>query len=176
MCTRISRTGSSLAEPVSRTLETMPDQPLPSDVRGLFMGSGAGLAEPGMAELVIEMTGRHAAGLEVLYLGTATYDADEPRERQVARFAELGSQIRSLEVATRVPAAGELETAVERADVVLVSGGNTLYAVDRWRSLGLDRKLRAAVERGLVICGGSAGAICWFDGGHSDSMDPTSYL
>jgi dipeptidase E len=154
----------------------MPDQPLPSNVRGLFMGSGAGLAEPGMAELVIEMTGRQAVGLEVLYLGTATYDADEPRLRQVARFAELGSQIRSLEVATREPSAVEIEAAVERADVVLVSGGNTLYAVDRWRSLGLAEELRTAVERGLVICGGSAGAICWFDGGHSDSMDPTSYL
>ena len=42
--------------------------------------------------------------------------------------------------------------------------------------LGLDRLLRAAIDEGTVACGGSAGAICWFDGGHSDSMDPTSYL
>ena len=35
--------------------------------------------------------------------------------------------------------------------------------------------LRAAMERGAVLCGGSAGAICWFDGGHSDSMDPDWY-
>merc|ERR1712227_730345 len=31
------------------------------------------------------------------------------------------------------------------------------------------------MERGVVLAGGSAGAICWFDGGHSDSMDPASY-
>ena len=140
------------------------------------MGSGAGLAEPGMAERVIELTGTPASGLELLYLGTATYDAPEPRERQTVRFAELGCRVRALDIATRTPAAGEMEALVASADAVLVSGGNTLYAVDRWTQLGLDRLLRGAVDTGTVACGGSAGAICWFDGGHSDSMDPTSYL
>ena len=147
-----------------------------TNVRGLFMGSGAGLAEPGMAELVIDLAGRDAAGLELLCLGTATYDRTETRERQVSRFAERGCRVRALDVATSDPSAEELDEAVERADIVLVSGGNTLYAVDRWVTLGLDELLRAAIDRGLVACGGSAGAICWFDGGHSDSMDPTSYL
>lgn len=140
------------------------------------MGSGAGMAEPGMAERVIELTGQPAAGLELLYLGTPTYDAPEPRERQTMRFAELGCRVTPLDLATRDPAAGEMEALVERADAVLVSGGNTLYAVDRWVQLGFDRLLRAAIDRDVVACGGSAGAICWFDGGHSDSMDPTSYL
>ena len=151
-------------------------EPLAMNVRGLFMGSGAGMAEPGMAELVIDLTGRAADGLELLYLGTATYDRAEPRERQTHRFAELGCEVRTLEVATRDASVGELEESVARADVVLASGGNTLYAVDRWTALGLDEMLRAAIGRGVVACGGSAGAICWFDGGHSDSMDPTSYL
>lgn len=154
----------------------MTDTRPPRTVRGLFMGSGGGLAEPGMAERVIDMTGRQAVGLELLYLGTATYDAHEPRERQVVRFAELGARVRALDVATSDPSATEIEEALERADIVLVSGGNTLYAVDRWAAIGLDQSLRRAVEGGLVACGGSAGAICWFDGGHSDSMDPTSYL
>lgn len=145
-------------------------------IRGLFMGSGGGLAEPGMAELVIELTGRDADGLELLYLGTATYDRAEPRRRQTVRFAALGCSVRSLDVATRDVSAEALEEAVGRADIVLVSGGNTLFAVDRWVSLGLDAVLRLALDRGLVACGGSAGAICWFDGGHSDSLDPTSYL
>ena len=35
--------------------------------------------------------------------------------------------------------------------------------------------LQQAMERGCVLTGGSAGAICWFDSGHSDSMDPDSY-
>ena len=32
------------------------------------------------------------------------------------------------------------------------------------------------MQKGKVLTGGSAGAICWFDGGHSDSMDPETYL
>ena len=46
---------------------------------------------------------------------------------------------------------------------------------DRWRSLGLDQQLRQAVCRGVVLGGGSAGAIFAFDSGHSDSADPTTY-
>lgn len=139
------------------------------------MGSGSALAEPGMAELVIELGGRDAAGLELLYLGTPSYDAIEAQERQTVGFARLGCLVRSLDVATRDPSTSEMVDAVGRARIVLVSGGNTLYAMDRWVALGLDSLLRDAVGRGRVACGGSAGAICWFDGGHSDSMDPASY-
>jgi dipeptidase E len=154
---------------------TMPDEPARSQLRGLLMGSGSGLAEAGMAELAVELSGRAAAGLPVLYLGTATYDAPEPRARQTAGFERLGCSVRAFDVATRRPQQDEAAEAIERAAVIVASGGNTLYAVDRWVALGLDRPLRAAALRGVVVCGGSAGAICWFDGGHSDSMDPTSY-
>jgi len=34
----------------------------------------------------------------------------------------------------------------------------------------------ATETEGPILCGGSAGAICWFDYGHSDSMDPTTFL
>jgi dipeptidase E len=39
-----------------------------------------------------------------------------------------------------------------------------------WRRLGIDKLLKAAYENGTVLSGISAGAICWFDSGHSDSM------
>ena len=153
----------------------MTDHARSGDLRGLLLGSGAGLSEPGMAELVVELTGRPAAGLELLFLGTATYDRPEPRERQTAHFGQLGCRIARLDVAAAHPTSASMAEAVERAAVVVVSGGNTLYAMDRWTDTGLDTLLRDAVARGLVVAGGSAGAICWFDGGHSDSMDPTSY-
>jgi dipeptidase E len=63
----------------------------------------------------------------------------------------------------------------EAADVIVVSGGNTLYAMDLWSRSGLSPLLLAAADRGAVLTGGSAGAICWFDGGHSDSADPDTY-
>lgn len=59
---------------------------------------------------------------------------------------------------------------IDRADIVYVGGGNTLMMMRRWRHLGVDRLLRAAFEHGAVMCGVSAGAICWFERGHSDSM------
>ena len=59
--------------------------------------------------------------------------------------------------------------------MVIVSGGNTLFAADRWKLLGVDALLRACMERGCVLCGGSAGAMAWFQTGHSDSADPATY-
>ena len=47
--------------------------------------------------------------------------------------------------------------------------------MDRWKLLGIDQKLRQAMDRGAVLTRGSAGAICWFDGGHSDSADPDTW-
>ena len=39
-----------------------------------------------------------------------------------------------------------------------------------WRRLGVDKFLKAAWEKGVVLCGMSAGSICWFESGHSDSQ------
>jgi dipeptidase E len=63
---------------------------------------------------------------------------------------------------------GQVDEMLEGADIILVSGGNTLFAVDRWKLCGIDAAISRAASRGAVLCGGSAGAICWFDAGHSD--------
>ena len=68
------------------------------------------------------------------------------------------------------PDPSEVARKIERADVIYVGGGNTLKMMRRWRRLGVDTLLRDAYTRGAVLCGVSAGAICWFDSGHSDSM------
>jgi len=56
------------------------------------------------------------------------------------------------------------------ADLIYVGGGNTLKMIRRWRKLGVDQMLKAAYARDIVLSGVSAGAICWFNFGHSDSM------
>ena len=143
-------------------------------VKGVFVGSGSdGLNDPVVCHRIVELSGK--AQPVVLYLGAATYDLPGPRERQTSRFAELGCAITSLDVATTWPARAEMEAAVSAADVIIVSGGNTLFAVDRFNRIGLTPLLRAAADADTLLTGGSAGAICWFDGGHSDSMDPDSY-
>jgi dipeptidase E len=57
-------------------------------------------------------------------------------------------------------------------DVILVSGGNTANALAIWRLHGFDAVLREAWEEGALLTGGSAGMICWFEHGVTDSFGP----
>ena len=129
-----------------------------------------------MARAVVDLTERSSPqDVSLLYIGTASYDIAKFRKKQTNAFIEMGCDVSFLDVANRRPGQDEMEEAVDNADIILVSGGNTLYALDRWRYLGLDQMLLSAAQRGTVMTGGSAGAICWFDSGHSDSADPETY-
>jgi hypothetical protein len=58
------------------------------------------------------------------------------------------------------------------SDVILVCGGNTANMLAVWRLHGFDRILREAWESGVVLAGWSAGLICWFEAGITDSFGP----
>ena len=64
-----------------------------------------------------------------------------------------------------------LEFALEH-DVILVGGGNTANMLAVWRVHGFDNVLREAWKRGVVLSGWSAGMICWFEAGVTDSFGP----
>ncbi len=57
-------------------------------------------------------------------------------------------------------------------DLIFVGGGSVANMLAVWRVHGLDRVLRSAWEAGVVLSGVSAGAICWFSGGTTDSFGP----
>jgi dipeptidase E len=57
-------------------------------------------------------------------------------------------------------------------DVIYVAGGNTANALAIWRTHGFDEVLREAWEAGVVLAGWSAGMICWFEAGVTDSFGP----
>jgi dipeptidase E len=57
-------------------------------------------------------------------------------------------------------------------DVIYVGGGNTANMLAVWRVHGMDAALREAWEQGVVLCGSSAGMICWFEAGVTDSFGP----
>src|SRR5262249_32608842 len=57
-------------------------------------------------------------------------------------------------------------------DVVYVGGGNTASMLGVWRAHGLDVVMREAWAEGIVLSGTSAGAICWFEDGVTDSFGP----
>lgn len=66
----------------------------------------------------------------------------------------------------------DLEAFLLEQDVIYVSGGNTANLLAIWRVHGVDKALRTAWERGVVLAGPSAGAMCWFEGGLTDSFGP----
>jgi dipeptidase E len=153
--------------------------------KGFFAGSGsAALSEASVCDKILQLTGKFSSSsstiespVRVVYLGTATYDLPAPRDNQTRCFHARGCSVVSLDVADcrNSPSHSTLSDAFESADIVIVSGGNTLFAVRRWKEIGVDLLIKNAASRGAVMTGGSAGAICWFDGGHSDSMDPETY-
>jgi dipeptidase E len=69
------------------------------------------------------------------------------------------------------PPAGLRELALAH-DLILVSGGNTANALAIWRVHGFDAVLREAWQEGVLLTGWSAGMICWFEHGVTDSFGP----
>lgn len=66
----------------------------------------------------------------------------------------------------------DLRAHVLRQDVIYVGGGNTANMLAVWRVYGVDALLREAWEAGALLCGWSAGMICWFEAGVTDSFGP----
>ncbi len=70
----------------------------------------------------------------------------------------------------------DLAAFVAEQDVIYTGGGNTANALALWRVHGLDRILRAAWEAGTILCGVSAGMICWFTCSVTDSYGALARL
>jgi dipeptidase E len=64
----------------------------------------------------------------------------------------------------------DIQTFLLTQDVILVGGGNTSNMLRVWQLHGLDTILREAWESGIILCGGGAGAMCWFEGGITSSF------
>jgi peptidase E len=105
---------------------------------------------------------------KVLYVGTATGDAEAGRLRFYAGFSQFDCRPAHLTFFARTPR--DLESLVLEQDAIFVGGGNTRSMLAVWRDWGLDRYLRKAWENGVVLGGGSAGSICWFEQGVTDSI------
>jgi len=54
-------------------------------------------------------------------------------------------------------------------DAIVVGGGNTLNMMAVWKAQGIDTVLKEAYNKGIILSGGSAGSLCWFQGGTTDS-------
>jgi dipeptidase E len=129
---------------------------------------------------IIRLSGKSSPN--ALFIPTASSDSVEYWEGFDWAYREnYGCATDVLYLLGTAPPQEEIAEKIRWADIVYVGGGNTLKMMRRWRLLGVDNLLRAAFDRGAVLCGVSAGAICWFERGHSDSMsfyssDDWSYI
>ncbi len=63
----------------------------------------------------------------------------------------------------------KLKSKFEKADMIYVGGGDTVFMIESWKQSGVLPLLKDAYERGVIIAGLSAGAICWFSNMYTDS-------
>ena len=103
----------------------------------------------------------------VAFIPTASGDADSYVLRFYAAFSTLGCHPTHLPLFRRTP---DLRDYLLAQDVIYVDGGNTKSMLGVWREWGLPEVLREAWESGVVLAGISAGAICWFEQGLTDSF------
>jgi peptidase E len=102
----------------------------------------------------------------VCFLPTATGDSDSYVARFYEAYSKLDCRPTSVKFFTRTP---NLEAILLSQDVIYVGGGNTKSMLAVWREWDVPHLLRRAWQEGIVLAGISAGAICWFDYGVTDS-------
>jgi dipeptidase E len=120
-----------------------------------------------LARYVVGLTGRERP--RVLFVPTAS--ADHPDG--IVTFFGLYAHLADVSHLTFFPwPPDDLRDVVLGHDVVYVGGGNTANMLAIWRVHGFHRILREAWEAGVVLAGWSAGMICWFEAGVTDSFGP----
>jgi dipeptidase E len=110
-----------------------------------------------------------ARGPRVLFVGTATGDDPVYILSAYERLEGL-AQVSHLKFFPYPPP--EFRELALSHDVIFIGGGNTANMLAIWRLHGFDEILREAWEQGIVLAGSSAGMICWFEAGVTDSFGP----
>ncbi len=136
------------------------------------MGGGGFSMEPDnplLDDHVLDLArvARGRARPRVCFLPTASGDAPGYIADFYAAFARRAE---ASHLALFVRTVDDLESLLLDQDVVYVGGGNTENMLAIWRVHGVDRALRRAWEAGVVMTGLSAGSLCWFETGTTDSF------
>ena len=124
---------------------------------------------PALVGHALELSG--AAQPKVCVLNTATGDEPTAYVRTYARLAQHGARPSHLQLFPMPNVADPADLLLSQ-DVIFVGGGSVANMVAVWRVHGLDEVMRQAWEAGIVLAGVSAGALCWFLGGTTDSFGP----
>jgi dipeptidase E len=136
-------------------------------VAGRILAMGGSTGGSALEELLLELSCKSRP--RICFLDTASAHNPDYVESFFERFRDRSCEATHLQLfgTPERPAA-----TIAGQDIVYVAGGNTANALAIWRVHGVDRALREVWERGGVLGGWSAGGICWFEDGLTDSFGP----
>jgi peptidase E len=138
---------------------------------GLRPGRRTTIAFDALVHHAVDLSGAHGRRPRVMYVGTAIGDAEHFTARAAEAAREAGFDLTPLQLFP-MPNLDDIEGTVLEQDVVWVMGGSVANLLAVWRVHGLDAILRRAWRAGVVLTGVSAGSICWYEGGTTDSYGP----
>ena len=104
-----------------------------------------------------------------LFIGTASHDSMP----YFNSFRKTYTSVFDIKAEVGLLVYGEMDMQkiadkIAAADCVYVGGGDTVFMLDLWKKKGVDKLLMDAYNQGKIICGLSAGAICWFSDMYTD--------
>ena len=105
---------------------------------------------------------------KICFLPTATGDNDSYIVRFYSIFTRLNCKPSHIEFFKRTI---DIRNQIMDQDVIFVGGGNTKSMLAIWKEWDMDNLLNDAYNEGIIMSGVSAGAICWFTNGITDSWD-----
>lgn len=123
-------------------------------------------------QYLIKLSGKDSP--KVCFLPQASAEHSGYIERFHEVFQKLGAQTSWVSLYGRVEPTWAEHLLAQ--DIIFVGGGNTKSMLALWRAWGLDTVLKQAYEKGIILSGVSAGAICWFEQGITDSVWPMGVL
>ncbi len=149
--------------PIAETCSTLMHDRVPQIIA---LGGGGFSMEQGnhlLDDYILALTG--VARPRVCFLPTASGDADHYVVRFYRRFS-AHCEASHVSLFRRDQGGGgvesDLATHLLAQDLIYVGGGNVVSMLGVWRAHGLDEVLRRAWQQGIVLCGPSAGSLCWF--------------
>jgi peptidase E len=134
---------------------------------GLGGGGDTGAQSELLWQYVLDLVGKDRP--RMLYLPTAIGDHESG---SVAFFERFARRTEASHLVTFPYPPPDLRAVILEQDAICVSGGNTANMLAIWRVHGIDVLLREAWEEGILLWGASAGMICWFEQGVTDSFGP----
>ncbi|KAB2335597.1 peptidase E [Bacillus mesophilum] len=115
---------------------------------------------------------------KICFVPTASGDSDSYTSRFYQFFEQMNCEPSHLSLFK--PPTRDLAGFLLEKDIIYVGGGNTKNLLALWKEWGLDLVMKEAWEQGIILAGISAGSICWFEEGVTDSygdgLEPLSCL